>query len=241
MKNGIEKPNILSIHGARADYTKADAVTLALHEQGHSILGFNMSGHNEASGILPEQTSLNQNVQEAKAFFNYLDSTSPKTVIAYSLGGTPALNLLRDHTNEIEKMVLFYPGIYTSQAYDKSFGEAFRQEISRPFSYRENDTINLLQKFKGRLLLIKGEFDGLDPEEYGKPPGSSAGKVLVDSKEYYSPIPKDVIDMVHQAVPQEKRELIEIPNCDHSVILWMRENPKQAEIFINKLNEFLVK
>lgn len=234
-----DEPWILSVHGARGDYTKADAISFGLQERGNSLVGMALSGHSKA-GVLPsEQTTLDNNIREAVAFYEYLRDDRPKTVIGYSLGGTPVLKLLEDHADQIDKIVLFYPGIYSKDSYDKHFGQEFREVISQPFSYRNNDTIDLLRQFKGRLLLIKGQYDGLDPQEYGKPAGTSAGEITVNGKKYYSPIPKEVIDMVYNAVPEDRRQLIEIPDCDHSVILWMREHPTEAAVFLDKVDAFI--
>lgn len=232
-------PWVFSIHGARADFTKSDAVSFGLQQRGYSLLSMNMSGHNEAGTRKLEETTLGDNVKEAESFYKYLDPSLKKVVIAYSLGGTPALNLLRDHSADIDKLVLFYPGIYTREAYEKHFGKEFKETVSQPFSYQQNDTIELLQSFQGDLLLVKGQYDGLDPQKYGKKPGGSAGEVIIDGQKYYSPIPKAVIDMIYDAVPENRRTLIEIPKCGHSVVLWMREHPTEAEEFLGQIDTFL--
>lgn len=235
----LDRPNIMSIHGARADFSKADPVSFGLQELGHSILGISLSGHSGSGVLLPEQTSLRNNIEEAQTFFRYLDPDAPKSIIAYSLGGTPAIKTLEQNLDTVEKLVLFYPGIYTTTAYDKPFGNEFRAAISVPYSYKDNDTISILQRFKGKLLLIKGEFDGLDPIEFGKPAGGSVGEININGKEYYSPIPKEVIDMVYGAVPDNRRAMIEIPKCDHSIILHMRENPIVARQLPEQIDQFL--
>lgn len=88
-------------------------------------------------------------------------------------------------------------------------------------------------------MLVKGQYDGLDPVAYGKPAGGSAGQVEIDGQEYYSPIPKEVIDMVLDAVPIERRQYVEIPDCGHSVVLWMRENPQGASELLRQIDVFL--
>ena len=235
-----DDPWVLSIHGARADFTKSDAVSLGLQKRGYSVLGMNLSGHSEAGVLKLEETSLQNNVDEAEAFFGYLDSEKKKVVIAYSLGGTPALKLLEKHAAEIDKLVLFYPGIYSKDAYDKHFGSEFREVISKPYSYRDNDMLSLLEAFPGKLLLLHGQYDGLDPVQYGKPTGGgSAGEVEVDGIKYYSPIPKEVIDAVYDALSDDRKEKIVVPNCGHSIVLWMREHPDQAEQLLDKIQVFL--
>lgn len=234
-----DAPRILSLHGARSDYTKSDPVLTGLQKRGYSSLAFSMSGHSPA-GVLPlAETSLGNNVAEAQTFFTYLDTTSSRIVIGYSLGGTPALKVLEKHLHEVDKVVLFYPGIYDADAYDKPYGEPFREVISRPFSYRNNDTIGTLRQFKGKLLLICGQYDGLDPVMYGKPAGTSAGEVVVDGTSYSSPIPKEVIDMIRGAVPGNRCRYIEIPNCGHQVMAWMRQNPGPKEALLDQIVTFL--
>lgn len=233
------EPWLLSIHGARGDYTKSNAVSFGLQKRGYSMLGMALSGHSKAGVLPPERTTLGNNIREAEAFFEELDPNRKKVVFGFSLGGTPALKLLEKHSDEIDKLVLFYPGIYAKQSYDRHFGTEFRSVISQPFSYRDNDTIELLHQFKGELLLVVGQYDGLDPEAYGKSAGTSAGEITVDGKTYNSPIPKEVIDMVYDAIPQERRQRITIPGCDHSVILWMREHPEEAEQLLDQIDTFL--
>lgn len=110
-----EEPRILSIHGARADYSKSDPVTLGLRGRGHSVMSFNMSGHSKAGVLEAGQTSLANNIKEAEAFYETLQTSSPKVLIGYSLGATPALKLLENHNQQVDKVILFYPGIYTTE------------------------------------------------------------------------------------------------------------------------------
>lgn len=233
------EPWILSVHGARGDYTKSDPVTLSLRGRGYSILSFSMSGHSPAGVLVDGETSLANNISEALAFFQYLDPNRPRALIGYSLGGTPVLKTLGAHLSEVDKVLLFYPGIYSAEAYDKHYGEPFREVISRPYSYRDNDTIEVLRRFEGDVLLAKGEYDGLDPVTFGKPAGGSAGQVVADGKTYNSPIPQEVVEMIRAAVPVEHLEYIEVPKCDHLVMSWMREHPHEANKLVQKLDAFL--
>ncbi|MBI3289808.1 alpha/beta fold hydrolase [Candidatus Microgenomates bacterium] len=234
-----EKPWVFSVHGARSDYAKSDAITVGLQKRGCSILGFNMSGHNDASKISIEQTTLGNNIKEAEAFFSYLNPKTKKKIIAYSLGATPALKVLETHIDEVDRVVLVGPGIYSTQAYDKHFGEEFRSAISRPFSYRENEVIAILEAYKGKLLLIKGEYDGLDPVTHGKPIGTSAGEVEIGNQRYYSPIPKEVIEMIYNAVPSDRRKMVVINGCDHAVAPWIHDHPNEGKSLLDEMALFL--
>lgn len=234
-----EEPWVISIHGAKGDYTKNDLFTLGLCQRGYSVLSMTLSGHSVASGVAPEATSLGNNMREVETFFEYLDPKRKKIVIGYSMGGTSALNLLRKHAEEIEKLILFYPGIYDKAGYDKHFGSEFRYVISQPYSYRNNDTVELLRSFPGKVLLICGEYDGLDPVAYGKPAGGSAGEVEINGITYYSPIPKEVIDMIMDAAPEGRKQFIEVAGCDHVIAPRLREQPGKAEQLLDQMTAFL--
>jgi dienelactone hydrolase len=234
-----DAPWVISMHGAKGDFTKNDLFTLGLRDRGYSVLSMTLSGHSPASGIAPEDTSLGNNMREAEAYFEYLDPRRKKVVIGYSMGGTSALNLLRKHGDDIEKLILFYPGVYDAAAYEKHFGPEFKAAISRPFSYRDNDVIELLRSFPGKVLLIVGEYDGLDPVAYGKPAGGSVGQFEHNGQVYYSPIPKEVIDSIRSAIPQGQGQYIEVPGCDHVIAPRLREQPKKAAELLDRIDAFL--
>lgn len=234
-----DEPWVISIHGAKGDYTKNDLFTLGLRQRDYSVLSMTLSGHSAASGVAPEDTSLGNNMREVEAFFDYLDPERKKIVIGYSMGGTSALNLLKKYADQIEKLILFYPGIYDAAGYDKHFGPEFRSVISQPYSYRNNDTVELLRSFPGKVLLICGEYDGLDPVAYGKPAGGSAGEVKINGLTYYSPIPKEVIDMIMDAAPEGRKQYIEVAGCDHVIAPRLREQPEKAEQLLDQIDTFL--
>lgn len=236
-----DDPWVLSIHGAKGDYTKANAISFALQERGYSLLGMNMSGHSKAGILSPEETSLATNIQEVEAFFDALSLQRKKVVIGYSLGGTPALKLLQGHAADIDKLILFYPGLYDKEAYSAHYGKEFRAMISEPYSYRRTDVLDALRDFKGDLLLIKGQYDGLDPVVYGKAAGGSAGEVEVEGRKYYSPIPQEVFTLLQEAVPEERRQFIEVPACDHSIIVWLRQHPMIAQKIVDRIDAFIKK
>lgn len=230
-------PAVLSLHGARSDYTTNRRVIFSLQKAGISVLAFNFSGHNQMSPLSLAQTSLGQNIEESRAFYNYLAPRKAKTLIGYSMGAAATLELLRSNLDEIEKVILFYPALYAKKAYDQPFGEPFKQVISQPYSYFDNDLIDSLAEFRGKILIIKGEYDGVQSEE----PGQSMGKYERDGKMYYSPIPKDVFDllMADDKLTKSSRRLIEVPKCDHSIIRWLEANPQSGKQLLQSMGDFL--
>jgi pimeloyl-ACP methyl ester carboxylesterase len=236
-----DKPHVLLIHGARSDYSKANTLSIGLQAHGISVLGMTMSGHSAASPLDNQETSLGNNIREAEKFFEDLDPNQPAIVMGFSLGGTPALKLLEKYSGRIGKIVLFYPGIYDKAPYDKPYGPAFRETISQSYSYKNNDTLALLSTFPGKVMLVHGEYDGLDPVEYGKPLGGSAGEVEIDGIKRYSPIPKEVMEMIADAVPARRFTHIVAPGVDHAMMLWMRKNPEAAQPLIAQIAQFITK
>ena len=77
-------PWIFSVHGARGDFSKADAVAFGLQKRGYSLLSMNMSGHSKAGVLHPEQTTLGDNVGERWMHFINILMINAKVVIAYS-------------------------------------------------------------------------------------------------------------------------------------------------------------
>ncbi|WP_157777896.1 alpha/beta fold hydrolase [Nocardia terpenica] len=234
-----EDPWVLSIHGARADYTKSDYVTLGLRDRGLSILGMNMSGHNRVSPVPLEETSLDNNIAEAEAFFSYLNPSRRRKIIAYSLGGTPALKVLEAHIEEVDRLVLFGPGIYDTRAYSQPFGPPFSSVIRMPYSYRNNDLIPILKRYEGKVLLIVGEYDGLEPVKYGKPAGGAVGEAIIDGRRRYSPIPNEVIELLYNASPSGQCRMITVRGADHAVVSWMRDHPEEAKPLLDEIGDFL--
>lgn len=230
-------PSVLSLHGARGDYTRANPVTFGLQRLGISVLAPNLSGHNPASPIRLDQTSLGQNIQEAHNFYDYLDRSQPRAVISYSMAGTATLEILRSHPGEIDRLILFYPALYSKRSYFEPFGDEFRSAISRPYSYLDNDLVDSLADFDGRILIIKGEYDGSDSPD----PGHSAGEVAVGGRTYYSPIPKEVFELLMSPdkLDRARRQLIEIPGCGHSVTTQMTSRAEFAQPLVERIGAFL--
>lgn len=232
-------PSVLAIHGARSGYSDLDSLTGGLQQRGISTLAINLSGHNATSPLPLETTSLANNIAEAAAFFDYLDDSKPATVIAHSLGGAVALALLKTHGKKIGRLVLFCPAVYASHAQDQPYGAPFRLAISRPYSYRDNDSIALLRQFNGELLLVGAQFDGLDPVAHGRQAGGSAGEIMAEGALRYSPIPKEVMQLLASALPVERSAVHTIAGCDHAVMRWLDADHMRAAPLLDTVSRFI--
>jgi pimeloyl-ACP methyl ester carboxylesterase len=235
----MEWPHVMWLHGANSDYSWANSLNFALHRMGVSILSPILSGHSKASPVALEDTNLGNNIAEAEAFFSYLDTDRPKVIMASSMGATAALKLLERHIDEIEKLVLFGPCVYDKNSYNQNFGEPFREVIRRPYSYLKNDTLRLLKKFSGKVLLIKGQYDGLDPKDFGLPDGGAVAHIMIDGQKRYSPVVPETIETIHNLVPAERLTFIEVPDADHGVLAWMRDHPDEADGLVGQVARFI--
>ena len=227
-------PKTLFIHGARSDYTEMNALLSMMQQQGVSSLSFNLSGHNRCAPIDVYHTSLQQNLQEAERFYQHL-SGNLHTVIGHSLGGALAVKLAVQHPDKVDRLILFCPAVYADAAYPVAFGRDFTQAISTPFSFLNSEIFDFLKRFKGKLVLVMGQYDGLPAQNFGKVKGVSAGEVQIKGKKYYSPIPFEVVDKIKDCVSEERLLSLTIPDCDHDIAGWLRQNPEKGQKLIEEI------
>ncbi|WP_178117825.1 alpha/beta hydrolase [Pseudomonas sp. R5(2019)] len=236
---GIEHqqlPSVFVIAGARSDYTKLNPLLYRLQARGIASLTGNLSGHSDCAMLKPSPTTLNANLREAERFHN-LHKDTLNIIIGHSLGGALALKLAARYSTSTQKLILICPAIYADSAYPVEFGPGFKHLISQPYSFLFSDTFEFLRTFEGRVLLIMGQYDGLEGAAHGQKPGTSAGLISLDGAVRYSPIPKEVIDKIKQSA----RHLISItlPGCDHYIAAHLRANPVIAEHLADEVFAFI--
>jgi pimeloyl-ACP methyl ester carboxylesterase len=230
-------PSVLAIHGARSDYTKLNTILYFLQKEGVSSLSFNLSGHNLASGINLEETSLANNLNESYRFLNILDRENI-AVMGYSLGGALALKLAASNLN-INKIILFCPAVYSDSAYLENFGPKFKKEISIPFGFLNTDSFDYLSTYHGDIMLIIGQYDGVASIHSGGILGTSAGIFKINGKEQYSAIPAEVIEKIKNSLPNKQLNILQIAGCDHGLSTWFRKKPLVAKLVANHISKFL--
>lgn len=128
-----------------------------------SFFAFDFSGWGESTGNLHHNSLQNRTHEAQIAIDQFLDPTKPISILACSMVGHNALKLLEN--NNVQNLILFYPAIYDRNAYDKPFDQTFTEIIRQPNSYRNTDVLQILELFKGNLLIIIGEKDEVIPKE----------------------------------------------------------------------------
>ncbi|TLP53263.1 MULTISPECIES: alpha/beta hydrolase [Pseudomonas] len=227
------------IGGARSDFTRLNPLLYRLQQQGIGSLTGNLSGHSRAAQPGARDASLRNNLAEALRFHRYLEACSD-TVIGHSLGGAIALKLAAQRPS-VRKLVLICPAVYPDNAHDAPFGPAFTKAIGRPFGFLDCDSYTFLRQFRGRVLLVIGEYDGLNSQVHGKGPGTSAGVRRLGGVERYSPIPEEVTHALLRSVPAADVECLLLTDCDHGIAAHLRERPEVADQVAEAVSAFVMR
>lgn len=231
-------PKVLAIHGARSDYSRLNAILHPLQALGIGSLSFNLSGHNPGADIALERTSLAQNLQEALQFADHLGGEL-NTVIGHSLGGALALKVAQAHRASVRRIVLFCPAQYAEAAWQQPFGPPFKRAISVPYGFLDSTSLEFLRTFDGEVLLVIGEYDGLQATTFGGIAGTSAGTQQIGARAINSAIPYEVIEAIENSLAPHQFRKIVLPGCDHAVSTWLRENPPRAVELANEIARFI--
>jgi pimeloyl-ACP methyl ester carboxylesterase len=206
------EPRMLFVHGGGAsNKERLLPFAIELAEQGVASFAFDFSGHGESTGTLKE-SSLYRRALEATAALNYLQGPKPHVLCGYSMGGHICLELLK--TNDIDTLVLFAPAIYDRDAFTVPFGAGFTDIIRKEGSWRRASVLDVLETFRGNLLIYIGESDDV--------------------------IPKGVINLLDEHSWNVKtKEIIRIPDLGHRIPVWLAENPNKQKEIASRLLELL--
>jgi pimeloyl-ACP methyl ester carboxylesterase len=234
----VSMPKVLAIHGARSDYSRLNAILHPLQALGVASLSVNLSGHNPCADIALEKTSLTHNLQEALQFAGHLGGEL-NTVIGHSLGGAVALKVAQAHRASVRRIVLFCPALYAEAAWQQPFGPPFKSAISLPYSFLDSPSLDFLRTFEGEVLLVIGEYDGLRATAFGGIAGTSAGTQQLGARMINSAIPHEVIEAIEKSLAPHQLKKIVLPDCDHAVSTWLRENPLRAAELANEITQFI--
>ncbi|EJB8497421.1 alpha/beta hydrolase [Acinetobacter baumannii] len=210
---GSPQKTALLIHGGNSDLSSLNPLENLLREKNIATLSFNLSGLNNTSTT---ESSLSQNINESIVFYNYLKKVD--IVIGYSLGGYIAINLAKKF--QIDRLILLCPAIYSDLAVNKIYGEEFKNEISKPYSFYSTSTWNFLMNYKRQVLIIYGELDGKKTNN-----GRSKGFYEVNGITKYSPIPYEIVQTLKTiSIRKVNFNLIIEKGKDHYLLKNIKKN-----------------
>lgn len=237
-KEPEQAPAIMVVHGARSDFTSNDGIFVPLYRRGIDILNASLSGHGVAGHQSELHFSLDENLQEAVAFSKLLRHAEC-TLVGISMGGCTAVRLLQKDPTRFDKLILFYPTAFADEVYSIPFGtDAFRAAASKKGAFLTSSFFRTIRDFPGKIMLIKGEFDGLDPSAFGKPNENAVFETEIDGCPVYSPIPPEVFYQITSLRPDT--EFVEIPGADHRLSQFLQDRPKETAQLLKRIYDFIV-
>lgn len=199
--------HLLAIHGGGEGHLGVFAgVRDELWQRGIGSTAFDCIGHGATGGTM-DGSSLCQREEQARAVVEA--SRMPTAILGASMGAYNAVRLAGHF--EPRALVLVVPGIYHADAHGVPFGPAFSQLIRQPRSWDASDAWDILERFRGRLLVIAAGADRVVPLE----------------------IPQRLYD---SAVNAESRALLVVPDAPHKGLLArMLDDPKRRPQFLQQL------
>lgn len=231
-------PPLFVVGGARSDFTRLNPLLYRLQALGIGSLTANLSGHSLASEPGAGEPSLSTNRDEALRFHRHIAARC-QTLVGHSLGASIALKLAAQQPS-VDKLILICPAVYPDSAHDAPFGPAFKAAISKPYGFLDCDSFEFLRNFHGRVLLVVGEYDGLNSQTHGQGAGTSAGTLWLRGAQRYSPIPEEVTHSLLKSVPPPHLECLFLSNCDHGIAAHLRAAPVVADQVAQTVFEFVM-
>ena len=191
----MKSPSLLFLHGAgTANKNRAEYLQEEIKDCGIESYSFNFSGH---SGIDLEESSLEKRYKEAKRVIKELNLKKPLSLFGSSMGAYIAIKLLEEF--EISNLILFCPALYSSKAFNISFGPNFTKILREINSWKNSDAFEIIKNFKGNLRIFIGEKDEV--------------------------VPKQLIEMLDEnSRNTSSKKIIIIPQATHALHQFISEN-----------------
>lgn len=229
---------VFVLGGARSDFTRLNPLLYRLQAAGIGSLTGNLSGHSLASEPGAVSPSLATNLDEARRFHTHIAQRC-RTIVGHSLGAAITLKLAAQ-LPQVDSIVLICPAVYPDHAHPLPFGPAFTAAIRKPYGFIDCDSYAFLKQFQGRVMIVIGEYDGLNSQRFGKNSGTSAGSLWLAGAERYSPIPEEVTQALMQSVSAARLQCLFLTDCDHGIAAHLRSNPAIADLVASAVEAFIL-
>ena len=200
---------LVFLHGAgKAQRSRFKKLRNKLALSGVSSLAFDFIGHGDSSGTL-EQDSLQSRTQQALKVIDLhtknLNSSIEKpglSIFATSMSAYTAIKLTEFVA--VKNLILLVPAVYHHKAYRTHFNDGFSDIIRKPNNWINSDAWDLLEKFKGNLLVVTAEKDEVIPKA----------------------IPSFIVDL---AISAHYKKSIEILGSSHQITHFINDNDPVLE------------
>lgn len=237
---------LLALHGARSNLHRLNDLLAPLQQLGVGSLAPSLSGHGPDSPMPVEQTSLAHNLREALRFAARL-GPQLRMVYGSSMGGALAMRVAEHHADQVQVLALCGPALYPETAWSAPhFGAPFREAISTPFGFLQSRSLDFVRRFTqrtGRVLLIQGEWDGLQATAHGAPAGRAAGETTLQRADgsthtVWSPIPAEVFSALADAAGARLQHIV-LEGADHRVAAHLQQHPAVAHTLAGLMQQSL--
>lgn len=215
----IARPRLAAVHGAGADYTQLNPLLYGLQQRGLGSMAMNLSGHGEATGGSPAQSSLDANAREALRFGERL-RPGLLAVLAVDVGAMAGLRLAQSHVQSVHRMVFVDPCLYPDDAWPRPLSVVLN---CPPLRWSRSSLLGFVKGFLGHVMVITGEDTSV-------------------------PLPSRRVERVQPATPAEAivRSLhprrvsrLVIEGCRGPVMPWLHQHPQAADRTAAQLADFL--
>lgn len=107
-------------------------------------------------------------------------------------------------------LILIVPAIYHREAYIKQFDQGFTDIIRQEKSWNNSDAWDILNKFKGNLLVISTEHDSV--------------------------IPKEIIDRILASANNANQvSSFEVKNAPHLILTYLNDRPERLREVVDQI------
>ncbi len=205
-------PQVFCLHGAGVSNRKIfDTLRKSLLENNISSCALDFIGYGETRGSVFE-SSLKSRTEQAIAVIEETKFIKPLVIIAGSMGAYNAIKLTELYP--VDLLVLSGPAVYRKDAYEVNFGDKFSSLIRETKSWKDTDAWEILNRFKGKVLIIEAENDSV--------------------------IPPEIIQRIYESANNSSyREIIKILNAPHRLMSYLADNNKDLKVVIDKIIESL--
>ncbi|WP_460156352.1 alpha/beta hydrolase [Pseudomonas sp. S2_H10] len=157
------KKTVLIMHGAGTSSSK-DFYNLQtyLHNHNYESITFDFLGHGNTGGKL-KNSSLERRTEQALAVVHKFNLHTDLNIIGFSMGAHNALHIAAQAS--ANRLGLAIPAVYSEKAEKLKFGPSFSSCIRRHRSWEDSKCFSIIEKFKGKLLIISAENDSVIPAE----------------------------------------------------------------------------
>jgi hypothetical protein len=205
-------PDVVVLHGAgRSGRHRFNPIRAQLLEHGISSLAFDMVGHGDTGGNLAE-SSLKDRTLQAESVIKHWKLSEPLSLIGASMSGYTAVSLTQYFN--VKNLILFVPAMYSRRAYSLCFNDGFSKVIREQNSWFDSDAWDILNKFRGNLLLITAENDDI--------------------------IPEDVVKKIFESATKSRNKFIhEVQGSPHQILSYLAERPQKFMEVIKQIISIL--